>query len=63
MCSKSQQDLADAQRTIQRSAKTVRTPPTLPTSPERWVASAVLEKLKIRARNEGKVVRRMPALP
>jgi hypothetical protein len=32
-------------------------------SPERWVASAVLEKLKIHARNEGKVVRRMPALP
>ncbi|KAJ7778253.1 mitochondrial protein [Mycena metata] len=30
--------------------------------PERWAGSAILEKLKIHARNEGKVVRRMPAL-
>ncbi|KAJ7682944.1 DUF339-domain-containing protein [Mycena rosella] len=33
------------------------------TPPERWAGSAILEKLKIHARNEGKVVRRMPALP
>ncbi|KAJ7512788.1 mitochondrial protein [Mycena galericulata] len=32
------------------------------TPPERWAASPILEKLKIHARNEGKVVRRMPAL-
>ncbi|KAJ7269804.1 DUF339-domain-containing protein [Mycena rebaudengoi] len=31
--------------------------------PERWANSAILAKLKIHARNEGKVVRRMPALP
>ncbi|KII87920.1 hypothetical protein PLICRDRAFT_111889 [Plicaturopsis crispa FD-325 SS-3] len=30
--------------------------------PERWANSAVLEKLAVHARNEGKVVRRMPAL-
>ncbi|KAJ7108569.1 Flavinator of succinate dehydrogenase-domain-containing protein [Mycena epipterygia] len=33
------------------------------TPPERWAKSPILEKLKIHARNEGKVVRRMPALP
>ncbi|KAJ7739992.1 mitochondrial protein [Mycena maculata] len=32
------------------------------TPPERWAASSILERLKIHARNEGKVVRRMPAL-
>lgn len=32
------------------------------TPPERWVKSKVLEKLRIHARNEGKVVRRMPDL-
>ncbi|KAJ7439370.1 DUF339-domain-containing protein [Mycena latifolia] len=32
------------------------------TPPERWAGSPILEKLKIHARNEGKVVRRMPAL-
>ncbi|SRR6266851_2906439 len=31
-------------------------------SPERWVGSKVLEKLRVHARNEGKVVRRMPDL-
>ncbi|KAK0498848.1 mitochondrial protein [Armillaria luteobubalina] len=30
--------------------------------PERWANSAILEKLKVHARNEGKVVRRMPPL-
>lgn len=30
--------------------------------PERWAKSAVLDKLSVHARNEGKVVRRMPAL-
>ncbi|KAJ7858547.1 mitochondrial protein [Mycena olivaceomarginata] len=33
------------------------------TPPEHWAGSAILEKLKIHARNEGKVVRLMPALP
>ncbi|KAJ7100161.1 Flavinator of succinate dehydrogenase-domain-containing protein [Mycena belliarum] len=33
------------------------------TPPERWASSPILEKLKVHARNEGKVVRRMPALP
>ncbi|KAK7044742.1 DUF339-domain-containing protein [Favolaschia claudopus] len=33
------------------------------TPPERWAASPILEKLKVHARNEGKVVRQMPALP
>ncbi|KAF5390863.1 hypothetical protein D9757_004499 [Collybiopsis confluens] len=32
------------------------------TPPERWASSPLLEKLKIHARNEGKVVRRMPSL-
>ncbi|KAG0696129.1 DUF339-domain-containing protein [Suillus ampliporus] len=32
------------------------------TPPERWAKSPVLEKLKIHAKNEGKVVRKMPAL-
>ncbi|KAJ7634910.1 Flavinator of succinate dehydrogenase-domain-containing protein [Roridomyces roridus] len=32
------------------------------TPPERWAKSPILERLKIHARNEGKVVRRMPAL-
>ena len=32
------------------------------TPPERWVGSKVLEKLRVHARNEGKVVRRMPDL-
>ncbi|KAJ7211282.1 Flavinator of succinate dehydrogenase-domain-containing protein [Mycena pura] len=31
--------------------------------PERWATSSILEKLKIHARNEGKVVRIMPPLP
>lgn len=31
--------------------------------PERWADSPLLEKLRVHARNEGKVVRRMPALP
>ncbi|KAF7316431.1 Succinate dehydrogenase assembly factor 2, mitochondrial [Mycena indigotica] len=31
-------------------------------APERWESSAILEKLKIHARNEGKAVRSMPAL-
>jgi len=30
--------------------------------PERWANSPLLEKLRVHARNEGKVVRRMPAL-
>ncbi|KAN0129255.1 Flavinator of succinate dehydrogenase domain containing protein [Lactarius tabidus] len=30
--------------------------------PERWVQSKILEKLRVHARNEGKVVRRMPDL-
>ncbi|TFK67733.1 DUF339-domain-containing protein [Pluteus cervinus] len=30
--------------------------------PERWTSSPILEKLKVHARNEGKVVRRMPSL-
>ena len=30
--------------------------------PERWAGSTLLEKLKVHARNEGKVVRRMPEL-
>ncbi|KAJ6487863.1 DUF339-domain-containing protein [Mycena sanguinolenta] len=33
------------------------------TPPERWAGSPILERLKIHARNEGKVVRRMPSLP
>ncbi|KAI0283687.1 Flavinator of succinate dehydrogenase-domain-containing protein [Russula aff. rugulosa BPL654] len=32
------------------------------TPPERWAGSRLLEKLKVHARNEGKVVRRMPDL-
>ncbi|KAH7887057.1 mitochondrial protein [Phlebopus sp. FC_14] len=32
------------------------------TPPERWSKSSVLEKLKVHAKNEGKVVRRMPPL-
>ncbi|KAN0105355.1 Flavinator of succinate dehydrogenase domain containing protein [Russula decolorans] len=32
------------------------------TPPERWTGSRLLEKLRIQARNEGKVVRRMPDL-
>ncbi|KAJ6627891.1 DUF339-domain-containing protein [Mycena sp. CBHHK59/15] len=32
------------------------------TPPERWANSPILEKLRVHARNEGKVVRRMPAL-
>ena len=32
------------------------------TPPDRWVDSPLLEKLKVHARNEGKVVRRMPPL-
>ncbi|KAG9057623.1 succinate dehydrogenase assembly factor 2 [Serendipita sp. 407] len=30
--------------------------------PERWVDSKLLEKLRVHARNEGKVVRKMPDL-
>ena len=30
--------------------------------PERWATSQLLEKLRVHARNEGKVIRRMPAL-
>ena len=30
--------------------------------PERWVGSAILERLAVHARNEGKVVRWMPPL-
>jgi succinate dehydrogenase assembly factor 2 len=32
------------------------------TPPERWASSQLLEKLRIHARNEGKVIRRMPPL-
>ncbi|KIP07296.1 hypothetical protein PHLGIDRAFT_19209 [Phlebiopsis gigantea 11061_1 CR5-6] len=32
------------------------------TPPERWANSALLEKLRIHAKNEGKAVRRMPDL-
>ncbi|KAI9507907.1 Flavinator of succinate dehydrogenase-domain-containing protein, partial [Russula earlei] len=32
------------------------------TPPERWAGSKLLDKLKVHARNEGKVVRRMPDL-
>ncbi|KAF9268847.1 DUF339-domain-containing protein [Marasmius fiardii PR-910] len=32
------------------------------TPPERWANSGILEKLKIHARNEGKVTRSMPSL-
>ncbi|KAI0256224.1 DUF339-domain-containing protein [Lactifluus subvellereus] len=32
------------------------------TPPERWADSKLLEKLRVHARNEGKVVRRMPDL-
>ncbi|KAF8134648.1 mitochondrial protein [Boletus edulis] len=32
------------------------------TPPERWSDSPILEKLKVHARNEGKVVRKMPPL-
>ncbi|KAJ3982600.1 Flavinator of succinate dehydrogenase-domain-containing protein [Lentinula detonsa] len=32
------------------------------TPPDRWASTALLEKLKVHARNEGKVVRRMPSL-
>ncbi|OAX42419.1 mitochondrial protein [Rhizopogon vinicolor AM-OR11-026] len=32
------------------------------TPPERWGKSSILEKLKIHAKNEGKVVRKMPPL-
>lgn len=31
--------------------------------PERWGSSPLLEKLRTHARNEGKVVRRMPEIP
>ncbi|KAF9513166.1 hypothetical protein BS47DRAFT_1372598 [Hydnum rufescens UP504] len=33
------------------------------TPPERWAGSSLLEMLRVHARNEGKVVRRMPPLP
>lgn len=32
------------------------------TPPERWSNSPILERLKVHAKNEGKVVRRMPPL-
>ena len=32
------------------------------TPPDHWVDSPLLEQLKIHARNEGKVVRKMPSL-
>lgn len=32
------------------------------TPPDRWIDSPLLEKLKVHARNEGKVVRKMPPL-
>jgi succinate dehydrogenase assembly factor 2 len=32
------------------------------TPPERWAASPLLEKLRVHSKNEGKVVRKMPAL-
>ncbi|KAK7041416.1 Succinate dehydrogenase assembly factor 2 mitochondrial [Paramarasmius palmivorus] len=32
------------------------------TPPERWANSKILEKLRVHAKNEGKVVRSMPAL-
>jgi len=32
------------------------------TPPERWTESPILKRLATHARNEGKVVRRMPAL-
>ncbi|KAE9407908.1 DUF339-domain-containing protein [Gymnopus androsaceus JB14] len=32
------------------------------TPPERWASNALLEKLRVHAKNEGKVVRRMPSL-
>ncbi|KAF9239819.1 mitochondrial protein [Melanogaster broomeanus] len=32
------------------------------TPPERWSNSAILDKLRVHAKNEGKVVRKMPAL-
>ncbi|EGO03769.1 hypothetical protein SERLA73DRAFT_69598 [Serpula lacrymans var. lacrymans S7.3] len=32
------------------------------TPPERWAHSAILEKLSVHAKNEGRVVRRMPSL-
>ena len=32
------------------------------TLPERWSNSSILERLKVHAKNEGKVVRRMPPL-
>ncbi|KAF9225968.1 DUF339-domain-containing protein [Gyrodon lividus] len=32
------------------------------TPPERWSNSSILEKLRVHAKNEGKVVRKMPAL-
>ncbi|KIK56588.1 hypothetical protein GYMLUDRAFT_229992 [Collybiopsis luxurians FD-317 M1] len=32
------------------------------TPPERWANSPLLEKLRVHAKNEGKVVRRMPSL-
>lgn len=31
--------------------------------PERWVNSPLLSKLRVHARNEGKVVRMMPEIP
>ncbi|KAH8108772.1 DUF339-domain-containing protein [Phellopilus nigrolimitatus] len=31
-------------------------------APDRWVRSPILEKLRLHARNEGKVIRRMPDL-
>ena len=32
------------------------------TPPERWAGSPLLEQLSVHARNEGKVVRKMPSL-
>jgi len=32
------------------------------TPPERWAKSPLLEKLKVHAKNEGKVTRKMPSL-
>ena len=32
------------------------------TPPERWAKSSILEKLKVHAKNEGKVIRKMPSL-
>ncbi|KIJ15934.1 hypothetical protein PAXINDRAFT_76341 [Paxillus involutus ATCC 200175] len=32
------------------------------TPPERWASSSILDRLRVHAKNEGKVVRKMPAL-